>query len=42
MPSDTGQVLDVQNVVAGVLTLVGANSSEYLQSVSPFTAMVNA
>jgi uncharacterized protein (DUF1501 family) len=42
MPSDTGELLDVQNFVAGVLTLVGANPSEYLQSVSPFTAMVNA
>jgi uncharacterized protein (DUF1501 family) len=42
-PDDTGQVLDVTNVVAGVLTLVGANPSQYLPAgVKPFTAMVNA
>jgi hypothetical protein len=35
-------VLDVQNVVAGILTLVGANASEYLPTVRPFTAFVNA
>jgi uncharacterized protein (DUF1501 family) len=38
--SDTGLVVDVQNVVAGILSLVGANSAEYLASVRPFTAMV--
>ena len=37
---DTGVVLDVTNVVAGVLTLMGANSSEYLPSVAPLTAIV--
>lgn len=41
-PSDTGLVVDVQNMVAGLLTLVGANSAEYLTSVRPFTAMINA
>jgi uncharacterized protein (DUF1501 family) len=41
MPDDvTGQILDVQNVVAGILTLVGANSNDYLPSVKPFTAMI--
>jgi uncharacterized protein (DUF1501 family) len=39
-PDDTGQILDVQNVVAGVLTLVGANSGQYLPNVRPFTAMI--
>src|SRR5262245_32654683 len=32
-PDDTGVVLDVTHVVAGLLTLAGANSSEYLPSV---------
>ena len=42
-PDDvTGQDLDVQNVVAGLLTLVGANSNEYLSNIKPFTAMINA
>src|SRR6185295_15791271 len=41
-PSDTGLVIDVQNMVAGILTLIGANSAEYLTSVRPFTAMINA
>lgn len=41
-PDDTGQVIDVQNMVAGLLTLVGANSDEYLPTVAPFTAMINA
>ena len=41
MPDDvTGQVLDVQNMVAGILTLVGANADEYLPTVKPFTAMI--
>jgi len=39
-PDDTGVVLDVTHVVAGLLTLAGANSSEYLPSVQPFTAFV--
>ena len=39
-PDDTGQVLDVQNMVAGVLTLMGANASEYLPTVRPFTGMI--
>src|SRR6266446_4086 len=39
-PDDTSVVIDVQNVVAGILTLVGANSSDYLPSVRPFTAMI--
>jgi uncharacterized protein (DUF1501 family) len=40
LPDDTGQVIDVQNMVAGILTLVGANSSKYLVGVKPFTAMI--
>lgn len=40
LPDDAGQVLDVQNMVAGMLTLVGANPAEYLPSVRPFTAMI--
>jgi uncharacterized protein (DUF1501 family) len=39
-PDDTGQVIDVTNVVAGILTLVGANAGDYLPTVRPFTAMV--
>ncbi|HJQ82591.1 MAG TPA: DUF1501 domain-containing protein [Candidatus Binatia bacterium] len=39
-PNDTGQVVDVQNMVAGILTLVGANAGEYLPGVRPFTAMI--
>jgi uncharacterized protein (DUF1501 family) len=39
-PDDTGQVIDVQNAVAGVLTLVGANAGQYLPNVRPFTAMI--
>jgi hypothetical protein len=39
-PSATGQVIDVTNMVAGILTLVGANAGEYLTGVQPFTAMV--
>ena len=39
-PDDTGQVLDVQNMVAGILTLVGANSNEYLPTVKPFTGII--
>jgi uncharacterized protein (DUF1501 family) len=41
-PDDGGQVIDVQNVVAGILTLVGANSGDYLPSVRPLTAMIAA
>jgi hypothetical protein len=37
---DTGVILDVTHVVAGILTLAGANSTEYLPSVTPFTAFV--
>jgi uncharacterized protein (DUF1501 family) len=39
-PDGAGQVVDVQNVVAGVLTLVGANAGDYLPNVKPFTAMI--
>lgn len=42
MPDDGGLVVDVQNVVAGLLTLIGANSNEYLPTVRPFTAMIGA
>ena len=39
-PDDTGLVLDVTNMVAGLVTLMGANSSDYLPTVPPFTAMI--
>jgi uncharacterized protein (DUF1501 family) len=39
-PDDTGVVLDVTHVVAGILTLMGANASQYLPSVTPLTAIV--
>jgi uncharacterized protein (DUF1501 family) len=41
-PDENGVVLDVTNVVAGVLTLMGANSADYLPTVAPLTAVVNA
>jgi len=41
-PDNTGAILDVVNVVAGIMTLVGANSSEYLPGVPPFTAFIGA
>jgi len=41
-PLDTGLVIDVQNMIAGILTLVGANSNDYLAGVPPFTAMIGA
>jgi uncharacterized protein (DUF1501 family) len=41
LPDDTGQILDVTNMVAGLVTLAGANASQYLPNgVKPFTAMV--
>jgi hypothetical protein len=40
MPDDTGIVLDVTNMVAGLVTLMGANSGDYLPTVPPFTAMI--
>jgi uncharacterized protein (DUF1501 family) len=40
MPDDTGVVLDVTNMVAGLVTLMGANSADYLPTVAPFTAMI--
>ena len=40
MPDDTGIVLDVTNMVAGLVTLMGANSADYLPTVPPFTAMI--
>jgi uncharacterized protein (DUF1501 family) len=42
LADNAGQVIDVTNVVAGILTLVGANSNEYLPGVKPFAAMINA
>jgi uncharacterized protein (DUF1501 family) len=39
-PSDTGLVIDVTNMVAGLVTLAGANSQQYLPTVTPFTAMI--
>jgi len=40
MPDDTGLVLDVTNMVAGLVTLMGANSADYLPTIPPFTAMI--
>ena len=39
-PDDTGIVLDVTNMVAGLVTLLDANSADYLPTVPPFTAMI--
>jgi len=39
-PDDGGVVLDVTNMVAGLVTLMGANASDYLPTVTPFTAMI--
>jgi uncharacterized protein (DUF1501 family) len=39
-PDNAGQVIDVTNMVAGLVTLMGANSADYLPSVTPFTAMI--
>jgi uncharacterized protein (DUF1501 family) len=39
-PDDTGIVLDVTNMVAGLVTLMGANANDYLPTVTPFTAMI--
>lgn len=40
-PDDTGMVIDVTNMVAGLVTLAGANASDYLPNgVKPFTAMI--
>jgi hypothetical protein len=36
----SGVVLDVTNMVAGLVTLMGANASDYLPTVTPFTAMI--
>jgi uncharacterized protein (DUF1501 family) len=41
-PDDTGSTIDVVNVVAGIMTLVGANASEYMPGVPPFTAFIGA
>jgi uncharacterized protein (DUF1501 family) len=40
MPDDTGVVLDVTNMVAGIVTLMGANSADFLPTIAPFTAMI--
>ncbi len=39
-PDNGGLILDVTNMVAGLVTLMGANSSDYLPTVTPFTAMI--
>jgi len=39
-PDDAGVVLDVTNMVAGIVTLMGANANDYLPTVAPFTAMI--
>jgi hypothetical protein len=41
-PDDAGETVDVVNVVAGIMTLVGANASTYLPGVPPFTAFIGA
>lgn len=42
-PDDNGQIIDVTNMVAGILTLMGANPNSYLPAgVQPLTAFVNA
>ncbi len=40
LPDSGGQVLDVTNMVAGLVTLMGANSDEYMPTVTPFTGMI--
>ncbi len=40
MPDDGGVVLDVTNMVAGIVTLMGANSADYLPTITPFTGMI--
>ncbi len=39
-PSDTGQVLDVGNMVAGLVTLAGGNAATYLPTIRPCTAFI--
>jgi uncharacterized protein (DUF1501 family) len=39
-PDATGLVIDVTNMVAGIVTMMGANSNDYLPTVKPFTAMI--
>jgi uncharacterized protein (DUF1501 family) len=39
-PNQAGIVPDVSNVVAGLVTLMGANSSTYLPGVLPYTAFI--
>lgn len=42
-PDDGGGIIDVTNMVAGILTLIGANPNDYLPNgVRPFTAMIDA
>jgi uncharacterized protein (DUF1501 family) len=42
LTSGTGAIIDVQNMIAGILTLVGANSASYLPGVPAFTGMIGA
>ena len=39
---DTGRIIDVTSMIAGILTLVGANSNDYLAGVLPFTGVIGA
>lgn len=39
-PSATGQILDVGNMVAGLVTLAGGNAAEYLPTIRPCTAFI--
>jgi uncharacterized protein (DUF1501 family) len=41
-PDNAGQVIDVTNMVAGLLTVMGANANTYIPGVEPFTAVVGA
>ena len=42
LPDNNGQVIDVTNMVAGLLTVMGANADTYLPGVEPFTGAVGA
>ena len=42
LANDAGAIIDVQNMIAGILTLVGANSNDYLVGIPPFTGMIGA
>jgi hypothetical protein len=39
-PDGTGLVIDVTNMVAGLVTLMGGDASKLVPTVKPFTAMI--